>query len=208
MAKKPKSIDEIITLLPEDAEHRASILEALNLIKNGATWNDLVLREIVRTTPNTVPLLDKATLAWLPRHLQLEVGKIQKVKAVQIQAPRAGKKAVYHQLVEGEVNDGKPIVDVYKIQCSCGNYFLGREPEHQLRCDLCKLASVIPPSEPHKVELTKQAQIMLRILTKRNLNKKARKTVESKLFTLMRDKGMSQEEIRELVAKSGYTPVV
>ena len=62
------------------------------------------------------------------------------------------------------------IITAYEILCPCGKSFIGKEPEHQIYCGLCKLKTVAPVPDQHKHAMQEQVRVMLRILKKRNLN--------------------------------------
>jgi len=210
MARKKSipTVDELIQSLPnlDRANIPRQILEA---IKAGKLWSDPELADMFRFAPNVV---EQNSKSWLPRSIQVKIGKIQPIKVVVRHARHQSsrRKAVYQLLSEYVVDNGEmdldvPVYDAYMISCTCGVSFIGKEPEHQLQCEVCKLK--IKQKTTNTQNNAKQDQIitMFRIINKRNLRDKVRSKAIKILKNRMETWGFTQEEILYAFENQGYT---
>jgi hypothetical protein len=212
MAKKVKEIDidDIILTLPQD--DKGSIAKCiLELIKSGKKWSN---NELVSAFSNAPNAFHGKSKAWLPRSIQIGIGKIEPIKGVQLQF-RSGsrKKATYKDLdtylVENNITEEQvqvPIIELFRINCSCGTSFLGREPEHQISCEVCKNSNKVKNkiNKNKGDEIQEQINTMFRILKARNLNPvvmgKAKIIFTNKMLLW----GLSKEEIDEMFKENGF----
>lgn len=204
-AKAKTGIDELIVMVSGKHQIAESILLA---IKDGKKWSEEDFRLKFYDAPNHIPTIQKF---WFPRHIQEQIGKIEKIKAVEVQPRTSGRnRAVYVSIdtwkeehPDEEIK--KPIVDIYNIHCSCGASFLGREPEHQLFCEACKNTSHTVTSSQKDEILKDQLPIILNILRARNITEDLRRKVEVKLVSLLINRGVTREDMLPHFREAGYS---
>jgi transcription elongation factor Elf1 len=206
--KKPRTIDEIVEILPEDHPVYQNIVDILTLIKDGAKWDSIKDRFV--GVPDSIHVSkDKGSITWLPRYLQVEIGKIKPIEAVQVSPPGPKRKAIYEEVGKyiakhGDNGDLPSTVKAFDIECACGTRFIGREPEHQIRCPVCKMKKKVTVSNVDKQALRDQADSMIKILGRKRLNKVVRCGSEQALITVLRKAGLSDVDIYNAFHDIGY----
>jgi hypothetical protein len=211
MARKKvePTIDDLISSLP-DSDKSDIPRQILQAIKSGKTWSNQLLVDMFRFAPNVI---DVKLKSWLPRSIQVKIGKVSPIKVVVRHARHQSsrKKAVYQTIddylceVGGDASSLPPVHDAYLISCPCGIRFIGKEPEHQLQCEVCKLKNKQKPTPSQSDSRNSQIDTMFRIISSRNIKPEVKEKAISILKSKMKIWGFTDEEIINAFENQGYT---